>query len=601
MTTIASTLSRRRALVVAASAVASTSVSGCACLFGIKPVCPESPEVSYPKGPLTIDAHCHVFNGTDLQVRDFLSKVAIQQKGVLGYAANLLAGILQGLNWALAPDGQSELDELKGVAQSLETCARPEVAARVGALRQKAYSVGRGQLRAALRLSERYGPELNAFTNKLSPFGLTAEARARFEVISEIESLPEDVEQYRAMRKSVQPSALSVNGESASGLIHFVLQNFQYRYVSVHDYLRTYDEPGVRVVDLMLPSMVDYDWWISLGGETPTPLAKQVQVMERISVLTGGRVHGFVAYDPLRQVASDLGFGKGDPLAVVKDAVDNRGCVGVKLYPPMGFAPYGNAKVQATKGPHFWARKWLPHWTDRPDLGHLLDGAMSKLLHWCEDNQVPVMAHTNPSNGVTKDFEELAGPSYWEAALDLVPKLRVNFGHFGDTSIVEDGQDGVRRASEFAKLMTAHGSSRPGSFAYADAGYFVEVMNRRPAMLEDLRRLYDDTAPKLDASLASRFLYGTDWEMTLTEGDVNTYMSQFVELFNSMEQRPALQAQGLDNLSSRFFGINAVDFLGLRKGGAARERLDRFYKGNGVPTPDWMSKVDKLQSPFLAG
>ena len=99
---------------------------------------------------------------------------------------------------------------------------------------------------------------------------------------------------------------------------------------------------------------------------------------------------------------------------------------------------------------------------------------MKKVLHWCEDNQVPVMAHANLSNGVSKDFEELAGSSHWKCALAEVPKLRINFGHFGDTSLVKDGQDGLTRARDFAKLMTARSSESPGAFAYADAGYFFD-------------------------------------------------------------------------------------------------------------------------------
>jgi hypothetical protein len=49
------------------------------------------------------------------------------------------------------------------------------------------------------------------------------------------------------------------------------------------------------------------------------------------------------------------------------------------------------------------------------------------------------MAHTSVSNGVCVDFESLADAQYWKLALDTFPRLRVNFGHFGDTSIVDDG------------------------------------------------------------------------------------------------------------------------------------------------------------------
>lgn len=584
--------SGRRAFLALAAALSASSLTGCFPWLRRppSPVCPEAQEVSYLEGPLTIDAHCHVFNGTDLQVKEFLSKVAVQQRGALGEGARSLGGILQELAWWLAPDGGAELKALRSIAESLKSCARIEASSRVASMRQMGYSTGREQLRAALRRSPEFRPLLEGFIAKATPQALDEDSRAKLYAIGVIESLPEDVETYRAAKRAEAAPALTVKERSAAGLIAFVLQNFQYRYVSVHDYLRTYNQPGTRVVDLMLPSMVDYDWWLAMGATTPTTLESQIEVMKQISILTGGRVHGFVPFDPLRDVACILGRSSSGSFSNVTNAINENGCVGVKLYPPMGFAPFGNEQVQKEHDPHFWARDWLPQWTDRADMGVLLDSSMKKLLHWCADNEVPVMAHTALSNGVVKDFWDLAGSRYWDLALREVPNLRVSFGHFGDTSIVEDG---LTRAQAFAQLMNAD-TAMPGAFAYADAGYFVEVMGNEPEMLRDFRNLYDETAGKGDAALVNRFVYGTDWEMTLTEGDVDSYLSQFVRLFDELERRPAIQAYGLTGLSSKFFGGNAVKLLGLRQGDATRKRLDTFYAANGVPTPDWMKKVDGL-------
>jgi hypothetical protein len=163
----------------------------------------------------------------------------------------------------------------------------------------------------------------------------------------------------------------------------------------------------------------------------------------------------------------------------------------------------------------------------------------------------------------------------------------VSFGHFGDTDIVADG---LARARAYAKLM--NNASQPGAFAFADAGYFVEVMANNPAMLDDLRILYDETAHKQAAALGNRFMYGTDWEMTLTEGAVDSYLNDFVTLMRELQSRPALRAERLQDLSSKFFGGNAVDWIGLRAGQKARERLEAFYAANKVPRPDWATKVD---------
>ena len=584
------TIGRRRVLGHAAAALGAASLSGCAFLFprDLVAVCPQSPEVSLPDGPLTIDAHCHVFNGTDLQIREFLSRVAVKQGGSLGAGARLLGSVLQALAWSLAPDGEAELAELRDIAQSLQTCSDDAATQRLASLRQSGYSRGREQLQAAVRRSEEFRAVRARSLDSAAASSLDADLKAKLDALRLIESLPEDVDAYRASKGARTLSALPVGSRSVQGMIDFVLQNFQYRYVSVHDYLRTYNRPGSRVVDLLLPSLVDYDWWLAKGAATPTPLRTQVQVMRQIAIVTGGRVHGFVPFDPLRQVAFELNHATEDSFGLVTEAVEKHGGVGVKLYPPMGFAALGNAGLKSAGGGNFWARDWLPPWTDRPDLGSRLDQAMLRILTWCQANDVPVMAHTSLSNGVMPEFEALAGSVYWANALQAFPRLRVSFGHFGDSAPVEDG---LARGRAFAALMNGV-DTLPGAFAYADAGYFVDVMGREPALLTNLRQLYDETATKGGAALANRFMYGTDWEMTLTEGSVAGYLEDFVTLFEGMEARPVIQARGLTGLSSKFFGGNAVAWAGLRRGEATRKRLDGFYAVNRVAKPDWAGKVD---------
>ncbi|QNK66499.1 hypothetical protein [Variovorax sp. PAMC26660] len=334
--------------------------------------------------------------------------------------------------------------------------------------------------------------------------------------------------------------------------------------------------------------MVDYDFWLAKGSQTRMPLAVQVEVMRQITIVTGGRVHAFVPFDPLRQVAFELGKTSSDSFSLVTDAIQTKGCVGVKLYPPMGFAAFGNKDLKTKDGSPFWKRSWLPSWTASPDLGQKLDDAMAMMLRWCEQHEVPVMAHTNVSNGVIDEFEALAGSKYWAQALSAFPRLRVSFGHFGDTSLVEDG---LERARGFTALM-AQDRTAAGANAFADAGYFVEVLKKQPELLKNLRQLYEDPLPPGRAPLAARFMYGTDWEMTLTEGGINEYLADFVSLFDGLEARPVIHQQQVVDLSGRFFGGNAADWAGLRKGEATRNRLEAFYSAHGVSMPDWSAKLD---------
>lgn len=255
----------------------------------------------------------------------------------------------------------------------------------------------------------------------------------------------------------------------------------------------------------------------------------------------------------------------------------------------MGFAAYGNTSLPSG----FWNRKWLPSWVNDPETGKRLDDAMLKMLRWCETNEVPVMAHTGISNGPSDDFQQLAGAQYWSKALDKVPGLRVSFGHFGDSSLGSEDSTGSAHALGFMALM-GDGPQAKGRHAFADAGYFVEGISQQPRLLAALRDLYEVTTAG-QASLSTRFMYGTDWEMTLAEGNViDTYLDRFVELFKEMQKRPAVISQGLSRLDDRFFGLNAATWIGLRRGERARSRLDAFYAKHKVSTPDWMTKLDKV-------
>lgn len=587
-------LTRRQALTLALMYTA--TLSGCCRLRPkIQPYCPASPAVSYLDGPLTIDAHCHVFNGSDLQISPFLSKVLVHDvHGSVGRALEALTDLVQNISWALVPRGERELMELallkpcEGEAAAdrpADLMQRPYNYGGAGALRQQAHAVGKAQLLASIKRTPQFQTLQKKYPQTAQLAELDETTQIQLAAVRLINSIPEKVEDYIDGRSSL--SAMSLSEKTADGIVHFLLQNFQYRYVSVHDYLRTYNVPGKRVVDLMLPSMVDYDWWLAEGRSTQTTLAVQVQVMEQISILTGGRVHAFVPFDPLKQVAFEL-YGTGeDSLNLVKRAILSHGCVGIKLYPPMGFAPLGNAELQERKGRGFWSRDWLPDLTDRADLGQLLDNAMRALFTWCVEEQVPVMAHTYISNGVTQDFQELAGAEYWAKALRAFPDLRISFGHFGGA----DGEKGQDRGRDFAELMSA-APGAPGQFAYADAAYFSEVLVADPELLETLKTLYDGTVSKGGAALANRFMYGTDWEMTLALGDIDGYLSDFERLFQTIEERPAIKQAGFVGLSAKFFGQNAADWIGLRKDEESRKRLNAFYAANGVERPDWAVKID---------
>jgi len=243
----------------------------------------------------------------------------------------------------------------------------------------------------------------------------------------------------------------------------------------------------------------------------------------------------------------------------------------------MGFAAWGNSGKTVWQG-----KPSLPAAAADPDFGKRLDAAMGNLFTYCIDSDVPIMAHTNHSNGPYEDFKDLAGSGYWKLALEKFPGLSVSFGHFGDTDLEDHKGDKTRM---FLALMTQSGGS--GARAFADSGYFSGTLLNQAKMRDVLRGLYASS----DGILLERLMYGTDWEMILPQKNVDRYLSDFVEVMQRIETaEPGIGARKT-SLSNAFFGLNAVEFLGLRSGRGNRRRLEEFYGQNKVAEPDWMQKV----------
>jgi hypothetical protein len=441
-------------------------------------------------------------------------------------------------------------------------------------LKEKAYALAKRELDAALEKSEAPGAPL-------APGSAAAGAAIR--------SLPSTYKEYVRSKDAPGAGAMmdAPGAADIAGLIDFVIQNFQFRYVSVHDYLRTFSSGPTRKIDLLVACLVDYDWWLASGDSTPSSLREQVEVMEQIAIATGGRVHAFVPFDPFREVMARRT--RDSSLSLVKDAIATHGAIGVKLYPPMGFAPFGNSGLAIWKG-----KDWLPEAAHGIRFGNELDAVLEELFAWCIAEQVPVMAHANKTNGPDPDFEKLALAEWWKIALDRLDqqpnnKLRINFGHFGDTTPVADGPS---RSEAFVALMTA-GPTSAGSMTFADASYFSDILDNATKLQGILEGLYlvKQDRPGL---LADRLMYGSDWEMSIIERNSEKYLSGFEAIYAKIEANLSARDTSFRGLADKFFGRNAATFLGLAKGQRNRERIESFYKTKKIENPHWMEKVDKF-------
>jgi hypothetical protein len=310
--------------------------------------------------------------------------------------------------------------------------------------------------------------------------------------------------------------------------------------------------PGSNV-RVFTPSSIDFDCWLrGLPRSEQTqkqavvlsPLSKQAEFYGLLAKAQpqGMWVHHFMGYDPLRHAVSmfdetreangvsvcsdtqrkanekEWPSGIEDPLTILQNAVLKHGCVGAKLYPPMGFRAFANAEIDKDKrkvwrldglkrrvspfGPlmirtqEAFCREFRGQPGDR--LGPLLDFALQRFYKFCLDEDVAIMAHCSRTQGsfglvgsekardagawdprakrYNSQFRphlaaERASPEHWIKLLkstgpngETYANLRLNFAHAGGIwcigavrgqgEIDKANRDELRTVCEFTSSWT---------------------------------------------------------------------------------------------------------------------------------------------------
>ncbi|MGW5191337.1 amidohydrolase family protein [Kribbella sp. NPDC004138] len=291
-------------------------------------------------------------------------------------------------------------------------------------------------------------------------------------------------------------------------------------------------------VDLFTPMLVDLQ---GLDDSPKTSPLQQLELQEKISRLgilgqLGAQVLPFVGFDPRR-------FGA---VALVKEAVTEFGCIGVKMYPPMGFLPWRNRQAG------------VPGMSAEQALG--VDDALANLYDWCTEHDVPITAHGNPTQFAKRAYMDFSGPERWATVLEQWGGLRLNLGHFGWNG----RPDWPRRIAE---LTSVHPR------LYADIGNHD---------LDDL----DDTIEVLDQiftaqqEMRQRFMFGSDWYMVASHLDFEHFLTRV---------RAAYLAKFPTHLDS-FMGSTALTFLGFDDPtNKNNQRVCERYTTYGATPPAWLA------------
>lgn len=507
-------------------ALGSGYVSGCC----TKPVPVERAHLN----GVTIDAHCHVFNAADLPARDF----------ILG---------TQELTQALLRD-----PTLQTTANFIVDSLLTMLDAAPTAAQEKAFLSNQ-------RRADAQQDPLDAWDSAVDEFlvDMVAETppvgsrswTANYDLVHEPErqNLGALLRQSGVLEQNLGGSRLQATGGSTIATDIFLLMDWcrqlcNYRIRNV-DRIMEILGPENRGPAIFLPALVDlFRWLPDIAKPTSkaprVPLAEQVDIMEEVAKLRPG-VHPFLGVDPLADWAETEAllrrcFARSDGSC--------NGFVGVKLYPPMGFSPSNNEHLVA-----------LDSKLEQVDVN------LGRLYRFCDEYDVPIMAHCNLSKETVTGHQNKTGAAKeWEPVVRQYGGLRINLAHFGgvENFTHESAQSAVPQEQEDIAALMELGRV----FADIADDTTPSVKEERPAVIAAFRAYFSR-----HPLARQRLMYGSDWILLGYERSASlNYLGGWSAVMDAL---------GSASGTSAFFGQNALTFLGWAQPGLARTRIERFYDG----------------------
>lgn len=280
--------------------------------------------------------------------------------------------------------------------------------------------------------------------------------------------------------------------------------------------------PPLEVVHFMMDMQNAYP------GRTPPRYPfhpTQVDRMARLAAGSGGRIAGFAAFDP-----------RNHDWQARCDHARQRGMIGFKFYPAMGYRP---------------------HCDGDPQVAARIDA----FLGYCLARDVPVFAHCTPEGFQTRErLGYYADPEHWRAALQSRPGLRLCLGHGGGGNVrrtpnADSRGWGARNASEwndagnYASRVVALCREYPN--VYCELGYLLEMFedDGRGRVMDCLQLAMEGEG---EHPFLQKVIYGSDWHMPSMGDRTREYYESFLRVFAD----PRF-SQGVDD----FFWRNGYRFL----------------------------------------
>ncbi|MBZ9720154.1 amidohydrolase [Mesorhizobium sp. AD1-1] len=556
-----------------------TSLSLFAFAAGCKSDSPSEPGQGVP----IIDAHCHVFNASDLPATRFLRQVVFEDFPKQSVARILAVRdpdvtdefiqlLLRLLGSDRAPSADQEIAYLTTGQGGMPIALSP-AKARAAAIEDTAQHL------LLLDRKARRPVTMAAPTDLSNRSALPEEKFLNYMLGEPMNTLRANEALSPARARSASQRAFSREDAVGRYLNWFSLFRL-YRHVLVERLTADTNRQGFQPV-MLTPALVDYDEWLYEDVDV-SPLKRQMVVMDHISrrmAKTGSVLHGYMGFDPLREVAYNAGKSTTGSLATVRAALTEHGFIGAKLYPPMGFRASGNKSPYPVR-----TVKLLGF-----DPSTQLDAALRSLYALCVELDAPILAHGYASNGSGPDYAKRGDPAYWIPIFQQFPALRVCLAHFGRFDARSAGREGMPlpegswewRLGEFIK-------SKPRQNVVTDISYFSEVLTAKADVRQSLASAFRRWLAEFDPD-CDHILYGSDWIMLGREAGYEHY----VESINAFLRTDCHLS---NDACDKIFRRNAMRFLPLERGSRGRNRLLAYYQKHGLDA----SRLPAPNTRFLA-
>lgn len=263
----------------------------------------------------------------------------------------------------------------------------------------------------------------------------------------------------------------------------------------------------------------------------------QLDRMQSLQRAHPAHVFGFSAFDPRRGQN-----GEEDWRHLAEDALQ-RGFLGFKFYPAMGYKPIGNPPETEARVHSFY--------------------------DFCINHDVPIFVHCTPTGFQTRRQEDgkNAHPKYWQEVLetDRWQSLRLCLGHAGGGRIVNGDQKSPGWVAEsdeewsctdnYARIVSELCTTY--SNVYCDVGYIIDLFepDKQEVFVANIERARTEARNKNSPfDLLEKIAYGSDWHMPNMVDHAREYLDIFLGIMNRQPYQEYLDS---------FFWGNAYRFLKL--------------------------------------